>query len=69
MKKFLCWFWFYMGVGYGKLFEWTKLEMFYDLYNRYMAASCNIQDEYGIENGPWIAFEQEQESLNSSDKI
>jgi hypothetical protein len=60
---------FYLGVVYGKLFEWTNLEFFFDLYNSSMANSVNIQDQYDIEDGPWVAFEQEEESLNSSDKM
>jgi hypothetical protein len=69
MKKFLCWMYFYLGVVYIKLWEWTGLEFFYDLYNSSMANSVNIQDQYNIEDGPWVSPEEEQESLNSSDKM
>jgi hypothetical protein len=60
---------FYLGVVYGKLFELTNLEVFFDLYNSSMANSVNIQDQYDIEDGPWVSPEEEQESLNSSDKM
>jgi hypothetical protein len=41
----------------------------YHMYNWLMAISCNTQDRYDIENGPWISIEEEEESLNSSDKM
>lgn len=69
MKKLMVWLYFYLGMFWAKMFEWTSLEMFYDAYNRFMAYSVNLQDEWGIEDGPWVSPEEEQKGLNSSDKM
>lgn len=63
------WTLFWIGHWFSRLFELTEWEFFFDMYNWCMARSCNIQDMYEVEKGPWVPYEQEKESLNSSDEM
>ena len=70
MKLFgylLSWACFWLGDFTHRVYSVTGIG--YHMYNWLMAISCNTQDRYDIENGPWIPIEEEEESLNSSDKM
>lgn len=63
------WGLFWVGHFFSKIFEFTYLEFFFDIYSWCMHTSLNIQDRYDIDNGPWLSIEEEEESLNSSDQM
>lgn len=63
------WSFYWVGHLLSKVYELTWIEAIFDAYHWCMTKSVNIQDRYDVENGPWIAIDEEEIDLNSSDKM